>query len=172
MAELPVQISTGVVQARVDAAQLPALKGRDWALSGGTKGRPYVTTRIEADGEKKTLYLHRVVSGAQDPKTGEAKKIVQVDHQDGDRLNNQGKNLRNSTHSQNGANVGKRGGTTSSYKGVSLNAAMNRYKATIHHEGKEHHLGYFRTQKQAAQAYDDAAKKFHGEFAKLNLSDE
>jgi hypothetical protein len=38
------------------------------------------------------------------------------------------------------------------------------------HNGKKIWVGRFKTQIEAARAYDAAAKKYHGEFARLNFS--
>jgi hypothetical protein len=59
----------------------------------------------------------------------------------------------------------------SGYRGVTL-LYSGRYQARIRHEGKNHGLGTFDTAEEAAHAYDDAAKEWHGEFAILNFSQE
>jgi hypothetical protein len=87
-----------------------------------------------------------------------------IDHRDGDPTNNRLSNLRPASASQNGANAGAK---TSGYKGVWWTAG--RWRAGIKVKRKAIHLGYFDTPEAAAQAYDEAALRHFGEFAKLNF---
>lgn len=91
-----------------------------------------------------------------------------VDHIDGDGLNNQKHNLRVCTPDQNSLNLTKTRGlkTHSKYKGVS--ASRGYWSASICLQHKSHFLGRFKTELEAAIAYNEKAKELHGEFAKLN----
>lgn len=57
----------------------------------------------------------------------------------------------------------------SKYLGVSWYRKSSRWRAAIHYEGTVHHIGYFKVEEDAARAYDESAKKHHGEFANLNF---
>lgn len=57
---------------------------------------------------------------------------------------------------------------TSGFKGVSWNRGMKKWSAQIQFERKNVRLGFFVDSKEAARAYNRAAKQYHGEFAKLN----
>jgi hypothetical protein len=93
-----------------------------------------------------------------------------VDHRNGDTLDNRRDNLRLATHSQNQANKGKTSINTSSrFIGVHFRKRSGRWAATIRNEGKKVWLGSYKDEKEAARAYDEAAKKFHREFARLNF---
>lgn len=92
---------------------------------------------------------------------------MQIDHIDGDPLNNQRDNLRLATHSQNQANRGPNGRRR--YKGVYRSPTQGRWYAKIMADGKQHYLGTFSTAVAAARAYDAAARELHGEFAYQNL---
>jgi predicted GIY-YIG superfamily endonuclease len=59
--------------------------------------------------------------------------------------------------------------TTSKYKGVSWFKRDECWRSWIHYNGKQQHLGYFHLEIDAANAYDEAAKKYFGEFANLNF---
>jgi len=93
----------------------------------------------------------------------------QVDHRDGDGLNNQRDNLRASTNQQNQHNARKhQNGTASRFKGVSRAQKRDAWVARIRINGRIKYLGYFKDERDAARAYDSAAVEHFGEFAKIN----
>jgi hypothetical protein len=75
--------------------------------------------------------------------------------------------LREATQSQNNANRPARGGA-SRYKGVWFHGQCKAWCAEIGADGRKVKLGLFSTEEAAALAYNEAAKKLHGEFAYLN----
>jgi hypothetical protein len=82
----------------------------------------------------------------------------QVDHIDGDRLNNRPENLRLVTNRQNHRSYKKPyKNPTSKYRGVCWAKEVNKYLARIHHNNKDIHLGLFTCEKEAALAYNIAA---------------
>lgn len=119
----------------------------------------------------KKVYLHKFLM--------ECPKGMQVDHKDGDTLNNQKSNLRIATPAENTRNRPGDKNSTSKYKGVSLHKQKDKrngkiylyqcWQAHICIDGKPSKIGGFKTEIEAAIAYNEAAKKHHGEFAKLNV---
>ena len=102
-----------------------------------------------------------------------AKKGQQIDHINGNKLDNRKKNLRFCTYTQNRCNMGPqlgRKGKKSRFKGVSLRTDIKivSWMARIVIYGKVKNLGCHRTEEAAAKAYNKAAKIYHGEFAYLN----
>ena len=96
-----------------------------------------------------------------------------VDHKNGHTLDNRRENLRLATHSQNVQNKCKTQSKTSSkYIGVCLEKRRGRWEVRIRHQGKAIWIGRFINEIDAAKAYDAAAKKYHGEFARLNFPEE
>jgi hypothetical protein len=91
-----------------------------------------------------------------------------LDHIDQNGLNNQRLNLRLATVSQNGINRPKQRNNTSGYKGVHWRKDSHKWQAKIQINGKDIHLGYFTSKKEAAKAYNKAALKYFGKFAVLN----
>lgn len=89
-----------------------------------------------------------------------------VDHINMNPSDNRKHNLRPATRAQNKGNLKKYSNNTSGYKGVVKN--RKRWVAQIQVGGVNKYLGIFDTREQAAIAYNEAAVKFFGEFAKLN----
>ncbi len=116
----------------------------------------YAVRRPMVNGKLKTIYMHRLilndVSGM-------------IDHSDGSGVNNQRKNIRPCTPSQNQMNRGVR---IDRYKGVWFQRTARKWTAQISVDGRRTHLGYFDYSTDAAIAYNAAATKFYGEFARLN----
>ena len=77
-------------------------------------------------------------------------------------------NLREADKSKNAANSHAHVDNTSGYKGVKLRWNSDTWVSRIHVKGNEVFLGYFLTKDEAALAYNGAAKKYFGEYAKLN----
>lgn len=95
---------------------------------------------------------------------------IEVDHRDGNGLNNQRYNLRKTTHQCNQQNVRTTTGT-SQYKGVTWHKDRNKWCAQIKTNNKRYHLGRFPQDQEieAAKAYDAKAVELFGEFACLNF---
>lgn len=90
-----------------------------------------------------------------------------VDHRDGDRQNNRWDNLRAATRSENIHNMGLRPRNTSGRKGACFDARRGKWLAQITVNGKHLHLGRFDTREEAGDAYDAAAAKYFGQFARV-----
>lgn len=88
-----------------------------------------------------------------------------------DGLNNTRNNLRLATYSQNRVNRELRSNNKSGFKGVCWNKSRENWEVTIQINGKHRHIGYYDTPEEAARVYDEAAIKYHGEFARLNFPD-
>lgn len=89
----------------------------------------------------------------------------QIDHINGDPLDNRWCNLREATQSENNWNIRRASNNTSGYKGVSWHSGTKKWTAAIMRNRKSHWLGSFETKGEARQAYIQASKKLHGEFS-------
>lgn len=119
----------------------------------------YAAWSEQRDGVKRQRFVHRELMGlgsmAEDP--------IEVDHINGDRLDNRRANLRLATHQENGRNVGGRVGAL---KRVDRHG--RGWRAQIKVNGETLYLGTFDTPEEAARAYDAAAQRAFGSFARLN----
>lgn len=139
----------------VDAADLPLVtkyRWRPYAVKGSIEDAQIIYARTGTG--KGRITMHRLLTGHR-----------LTDHKDGDGLNNRRSNLRDATAKQNSGNSRKQRRVTSSqFKGVCRHRPTGKWAA--HAAGK--HLGLFADEVDAAKAYNRAAKKRWGRFAKLN----
>lgn len=119
-----------------------------------------VSIRKPGDTRRYRFLLHRLLYGLF---VGPIPEGMTVDHADGDVLNNRLENLRLATRSENSRNRK----TKSEYKGV-YPMCSGRWYASIFKEGKRYRIGHYDTAIEAARAYNEAALKYHGQFARLN----
>jgi hypothetical protein len=93
---------------------------------------------------------------------------MHCDHINGNKLDNRRKNLRICTRSENLGNSKKHENSTSQFKGVSWSNRYGKWEAHINKDKKSFYLGRFLNEQTAAMAYNKAAKKKFGEFARIN----
>jgi len=127
------------------------------------------TTYVATYNKGKTLYLHRLIMGLSN-----APRSVFVDHIDGNGLNNYKTNLRvtNNTGNQRNRHKSLSAKTSSTYKGIYYNNTNKESKpwtAQITLSGKWKYLGCYKTQEEAALAYNNAAIEHFGQYANPNI---
>ena len=91
----------------------------------------------------------------------------EVDHIDGNRANNAWANLRLASTAQNRANSRVHKDNVAGMKGVSRYLNYTLWRARIYVRGKDIALGYFKSPEEAQAAYQAAALKYNGEFARM-----
>ncbi len=158
MKEIP--LTQGKV-ALVDDSDFETLSKLKWACSNnGNKNvdKFYASRRSLVGGKKITFYMHRVIMGHPE---------LDIDHIDGNCLNNQRSNLRICTRSQNMMNQSK-AHRWDHFKGVNWHKKAKKWRAYIKKDRKSIHLGHFDFSVDAAIAYNEAATRLFGEFASLN----
>jgi hypothetical protein len=142
------------LSAQVDDADVPLLSGYRWHAF--KTGHSYYARSSYG------LYMHRVIFGL-----GKGDRD-EVDHINGDGLDNRRANLRRCSHAENLRN--QRRQSSSRPKGVSYrpDKGSKCWHARIKIAGVTKHLGYFATPEQAAEAYNRAARAAFGVYAKTN----
>lgn len=96
--------------------------------------------------------IHRIITGCS--------KNEQVDHINGDTLDNRVSNLRVAAQSENTRNASRRKDNKSGYSGVRWHPRIKKWQASIKNNGKEIHLGYFVDVHEAGAVRADAEKRY------------
>lgn len=122
-------------------------------------GNAYFLHSFWENGRNRNEHLHRMILLLED-------KNLFVDHKNGNTLDNRKENLRICTKSENMRNRGKQKNNTSGFKGVSFHKTRKKWRATLMIFRKNVYSGLFHTKEEAHLAYCEAAKKYHGEFAR------
>lgn len=154
---------SGPKYAKVDPDDYKQLRKYEWFTKKETNS--FYTFRNggrKKAGGKSIIYMHRIIL--------EVPKAMVVDHINNDGMDNRSANLRPATRAQNSYNRKKLSRQcTSKYKGICWNKTASKWQAAISFNKNIIYLGIFNNEIDAAKAYDEAAKKYHGEFACLNF---
>lgn len=153
----------------IDEEDLTLLEKYKWNICYfGRKNKiPYVRrVKTKPNRKSQTVLLHREIMNLVDNKN------LYVDHINGDTLDNRKSNLRICSNAENSRNrKAPNLKKVSKYKGVSFYKKAKKWYSRIKVNYKTYCLGSFNTEKEAAIAYNEAAKKYFGEFAYLNVID-
>ena len=146
----------------VDQDDFEKLQEYNWHLVEGNSQSQYAVRTVKSGIKRCRCAMHRVVT--------DAPAGLFVDHINHNGLDNRRKNLRIVTPQQNSWNtrLGRYQGA-SKYKGVCWDKDKQLWRASIYIDNKLKHLGRFEDEKEAAAAYDRAAKEHRGEYAFLNF---
>jgi hypothetical protein len=154
----------------VDFDDYERVKLHNWRASKTSQSTTYAVTDVKEPGRLKSngrhqffqsLHMHRLITSAPSQRY--------VDHKNLNGLDNRKANLRVCSSSQNQMN--KRRSRTKrhgQYKGVYFREKEQKWEARIWVGGRSVALGYFANEADGARAYNAAALKYFGEFARLN----
>jgi hypothetical protein len=157
-------VSYGTQFTLIDGADFDSVWKYRWRIHTGHGSRTYyASTHVRpASGHPTSVLMHRLLTPA----------VSEVDHINGDGLDNRRCNLRKATRAQNASNITRRAHNRSGYIGVSWDAPRRAWQASVATNGRSLFLGRFANPQDAARARDKAARALHGEFAVLNFPDE
>lgn len=165
-----IKLTRGKV-ALVDDEDYEIVSQYKWSAVKGASSTWYARAYKPQTKKKSYLMMHRLIMNIQD-------NALHIDHINHDGLNNCKNNLRIATARQNQRNSRSRLGSTSNYLGIYLqtvkykNKTYNYWHSQIRGFNSEViFLGTYKSEIEAARAYDEAAKKYHGEFANLNFKE-
>jgi hypothetical protein len=152
----------------VDTADYNWLNQWNWSALPHRSGKFYAMRNGYTKGKKncETILMHRVILGCKDDELG--------DHKDHNTLNNRKSNLRITNYVGNGRNSVKKSTNTTGFRGITsyiTRRNIKRWVARIRDGKTNSYIGCYESAKEAAKAYDEAAKRIHGEFASLNFPD-
>lgn len=150
-------------EAIIDATDMLLVDRGPWCVtySGrrpGQKPKAYAQRQEGSRKNRQRILLHRLIMNAPDD--------MQVDHVNGDTMDNRRSNLRLATPRQNQQNRGMSPLNTSGIKGVRFDMRRGRWFARIRVDGRTTFLGYHETKESAAEAYEAACLAFHAAFAR------
>jgi hypothetical protein len=140
----------------IDSSDYEKVKNLKWGLS--------VRGYVENGSRKVRHKLHRFLLGQ-----GKESKL-EVDHINGNPLDNRKINLRLCTHQQNSQKRRLQANNTSGAIGVSWDRQRKKYMAQLKVNGKKVFFKRVKTFLDAMILRDEAARKYHGEYAKTNKS--
>lgn len=156
-----ISVGNGLV-AIVDDIDYDILTTHKWHV-GKHKSNKIYAMRNAWDSESKKHFPERMHRAILKTMPG-----TEVDHVNGNGLDNRRCNLRECTHAQNMQNRIKTVGS-SKYKGVTWNKQSSLWASSIRHCYKAIFIGYFKNEEDAARAYNVKALELFGEFANINI---
>lgn len=129
--------------------------------AGVAHSNGYLQISIRANINRKFFFAHRVVWFLAHGRWPDG----DIDHINGDRMDNRLVNLREASRSENLRNSAMLSSNTSGIKGVSFHKRAGKWQAQIRMDGKINHIGLFANIADAERAIRSAREKLHGEFA-------
>lgn len=147
----------------IDYADVHLVADYSWFAEnrGGNTGWYAVRNARKGEGDR-LIRMHQVIVGT-------IPDGLEIDHIDCDGLNNRRGNLRVVDHTLNQRNKRLSERNTSGYVGVSFHKKSGRWRADINVNGRQKSLGTFTDPIDAAAAYDNAVRKYHGGIGRVNF---
>lgn len=158
---MTIPLSQGL-EAIIDSEDFNRLSQYKWAVTRSRDQAPYAQSSVKCitTGKFISIRMHRLLLNCP--------KGMEVDHINGNTLDNRKSNLRVTTRGENAKNRKVQRNKTG-YKGVFINNRGQGYSARIQVDGKRINIGTYKDPLDAAKAYDNAALLYHKQYAKTNF---
>lgn len=140
-----IEMPGGVVT--IDRDCLPLFASYSWYIDKGKGQTSYLKANALVDGKKRTVFFHQLIKGFYHG--------LEIDHINGNGLDNRTANLRVVTHQQNQSNQRKRKNASSKYFGVSYCSRDKKWQCHSRHNKQNKNIGRFDTEIEAAHAYNN-----------------
>lgn len=158
-----IELTRGQI-ALIDPEDYVRLAGYRWMAQRSEQGVWYAVRTVHTGTTSTSEHMHRVIM--------DAPRDKDVDHVNGNGLDNRKSNLRLVDDSVNQQNRHRMSLNTSGYRGVTWDKQSKKWRAGIKKTGKSYHLGLHTTREDAARAYDDGARRLYGPKAWTNFPTE
>lgn len=155
-----IPVSQGKYTTIVDSDLFDFLSQWNWRLISGYASRSQKYRDENGKMKKKTIRMHSVIN-----KTPQG---MVTDHINGDKLDNRTSNLRSATRQQNQWNRKPGKNSITGIKGVSWCSQTNKWRVCITVNKSRKTIGFHNCIGKAINHYNEFAKEYHGEFARLN----
>jgi len=155
-----IPVSQGKYSAVVDSDLFDFLSQWNWRLISGYASRSQKYRDENGKMKKKTIRMHSVIN--------QTPQGMVTDHINGDKLDNRKSNLRSATRQQNQWNRKPGKMSFTGIKGVGWCIKTNKWRTSISIDGSRKTIGYYECIGMAIKRYNDFAKEYHGDFARLN----
>lgn len=152
------------LHAIVDDEDYDYLMQWKWCVSGYEPYWHAVRSLPRINKKTKAMKMHRQLMNVE--------SNYFIDHINHNTLDNRKCNLRICLKNENERNRKLQKNNSSGYKGVWYDKRDNKWRVSIQINKKRYHIGGFDDLIDAAKAYDEAAKIYHGKFAKLNFGND
>jgi len=148
------------LEAIIDVADISIVLDWNWHVRKDKNTLYAARNKLtDVNGKRGSTLMHRAIM--------KARVGLEVDHINGNGLDNRRINLRTCTKSQNQCNRKVSALSITGLKGVSLYKRDATWHARISHNGKRLCLGYYKTPEEAHAAYCEASARLHGEFGRI-----
>lgn len=141
----------------IDATNYEKINMYRWRVSHTRNGSAYAVASSPRINKKyTTIWMHRIIT--------DCPSHMEVDHKNGNGLDNRIENLRVCDHVHNSMNCKTPIHNTSGHRGVSFYG--NRWHSRIDYQGKRVHLGSFIDKQSAIECRKIGENKYFGEFSR------
>lgn len=158
---IPIKYKSIIKNVIIDIDDIEKCKKYKWCIQEAKTSKSNNYIRVCCHINNKTIKLHRYILNETNPS-------IEIDHINGNTLDNRKNNLRLCKHINNMKNQKLNKNNTSGYKGVYYNKTTNKWWAEIHYNNKKIWLGSYIELNDAIKARKEAETKYFGEYMRTS----